>query len=101
MATNKSNTKKVALTTEQKPATKKAAKPKAEAQAKPPRKASKAEMILNLLRRPTGATSAELMKATGWQAHSVRGYLSGTIGKTMGLELKSAKNDVGERIYSL
>jgi hypothetical protein len=41
------------------------------------------------------------MKATGWQAHSVRGFLSGTVSKRMGLNLVSAKRDDGERRYSL
>ena len=40
------------------------------------------------------------MVATGWQAHSVRGFLSGTLGKKMGLKLDSAKRD-GERVYSI
>ncbi|MEP7367202.1 MAG: DUF3489 domain-containing protein [Acidobacteriota bacterium] len=60
----------------------------------------KAEMLV-LLQRPGGATLAELMKTTGWQAHSVRGFLSGTIGKKMGLKLSSAKNEAGERVYSI
>ena len=39
------------------------------------------------------------MKATGWQAHSVRGFLSGTVGKKMGLTVASAKGQDGERSY--
>src|SRR5205807_3747930 len=49
----------------------------------------KAAKILELLKRPGGATSKELMKATGWQPHSVRGFLSGTVGKKMGLTVTS------------
>jgi hypothetical protein len=41
------------------------------------------------------------MRATGWLAHSVRGYLSGTVSKRMGLKLVSAKNEDGERRYSV
>ena len=41
------------------------------------------------------------MKATGWQPHSVRGFLSGTIGKKMGLVVRSTKGDSGERSYSI
>ena len=65
------------------------------------RDGSKAAKILDLLKRPEGATLKELMKATGWQAHSVRGFLSGTIGKKMGLKVASTKNEEGERIYSI
>jgi hypothetical protein len=41
------------------------------------------------------------MKATGWQPHSVRGFLSGTVGKKMGLAVSSAKGEDGERAYSV
>jgi hypothetical protein len=41
------------------------------------------------------------MKATGWQAHSVRGFISGTLGKKMGLTVTSTKREDGERNYSL
>jgi Protein of unknown function (DUF3489) len=65
------------------------------------RPGSKAEKILALLKRSKGATLKELMKATGWQAHSVRGFLSGMVGKKMGLNVASAKTDDGERTYSV
>ena len=65
------------------------------------RDGSKAAKILDLLKRPGGATAKELMKATGWQPHSVRGYLSGTIRKKMGLDVTSTKGDDGERSYSI
>jgi hypothetical protein len=41
------------------------------------------------------------MKATGWQSHSVRGFLSGTLGKKMGLKIESSKTNDGERVYCL
>ena len=41
------------------------------------------------------------MKATGWQAHSVRGFLSGTVGKKLGLTVTSTKVEDGERTYSI
>jgi hypothetical protein len=63
------------------------------------RDGSKTAEILDLLKRPAGATAKELMKATGWQPHSVRGFLSGTVGKKMGLTVMSAKNEAGERTY--
>jgi hypothetical protein len=65
------------------------------------RKGSKTEKVLELLKRPNGATLAELMKATSWQAHSVRGFLSGTVGKKLGFKLESTKAEDGERTYSL
>src|SRR4051812_27711855 len=43
----------------------------------------------------------EIMRATGWQAHSVRGFISGTVGKKMGLRVASTKSDNGERTYSI
>ena len=46
-------------------------------------------------------TLAQLMKATGWQAHSVRGFLSGALGKKMGLKIESQKQENGERAYSV
>ena len=65
------------------------------------REGSKTATILELLKRPGGATSKELQKATGWQPHSVRGFLSGTIGKKMGLTVTSTKGEDGERNYSI
>jgi hypothetical protein len=62
---------------------------------------SKTAKVLDLLRRPDGATLKELMKLTGWQAASVRGFLSGTIGKKMGLKVLSTKGDDRERAYSI
>jgi Protein of unknown function (DUF3489) len=65
------------------------------------RAGSKTSHMLDLLKRPGGATSKELMKATGWLPHSVRGFLSGTVGKKMGLTVISIKSDDGERTYSV
>ena len=65
------------------------------------RNGSKKAEILALLRRPQGATLAEIMAATGWQAHSVRGFISGSLGKKMGLSVASAKREDGERVYQL
>ena len=65
------------------------------------REGTKAAKVLALLRRPDGATLKELMKATGWQPHSVRGFLSGAVGKKMGLTLESTKAEDGDRNYSI
>ena len=65
------------------------------------RDGSKAATVLELLKKPDGATLAELMKATGWQAHSVRGFLSGTVGKKLGLTVTSAKSEDGVRSYTV
>ena len=62
---------------------------------------SKSATILELLKRPGGASSAELQKATSWQPHSVRGFLSGTVGKKMGLTVVSAKMEDGGRKYTI
>jgi hypothetical protein len=65
------------------------------------REGSTAAKILDLLKRPEGATLAAIMKATDWQAHSVRGFISGTLGKKMGLKVTSTKDEGGARIYSI
>jgi hypothetical protein len=78
---------------------KKAAKPERKAAA--PRAESKGAQILALIRRPKGATLSELAKLTGWQNHSIRGFLSGTVGKKMELTVESVKREDGERVYSL
>jgi hypothetical protein len=65
------------------------------------RQGSKTEKVLDLLKRSGGVTTKELIKATGWQPHSVRGFLSGTVGKKMGLAVTSTKSEDGERSYSV
>ena len=64
------------------------------------REGNKTAAILDLLKRPGGATAKELLKATGWQPHSLR-FISGTLGKKMGLTVTSAKGENGERSYSV
>jgi hypothetical protein len=63
------------------------------------KQATKAERILALLRRSQGATIAELTKSTGWQAHSIRGFLAGTLKRKMRLKLKSERLEGKERRY--
>ena len=61
---------------------------------------SKKETVLALLKRKNGASIAELAKATGWQDHSVRGFLSGTVRKKLALNLVVTQKE-GARRYSL
>ena len=65
------------------------------------RDGSKKAEVLGLLQRKGGATLAQIMKATGWQAHSVRGFISGALGKKMGLTVDSVRREDGERVYSI
>ena len=65
------------------------------------REGSKTAAVVALLERKGGATLAEIMKATGWQAHSVSGFISGTLGKKMGRTVESTKREDGERLYQL
>ncbi len=48
---------------------------------------SAGELIISMVRRPQGATLPELMDATGWQNHSIRGYISNIMRKDMGLPI--------------
>lgn len=61
--------------------------------------ATKSQAVLKMLRTAKGASIAELMKATSWQAHSVRGYLSGAVKKKLGLSLISEVGKDGVRRY--
>lgn len=60
---------------------------------------TKLEILVSLLSRPEGADIAEMMAATGWLSHSVRGALAGAL-KKRGLQIESAKAD-GRRVYRL
>jgi hypothetical protein len=65
------------------------------------RKGSKTAKILALLERSGGATMKQLMKATSWQSHSVRGFLSGVVSKKMGVKVRSTQDESGERRYAV
>jgi hypothetical protein len=59
----------------------------------------KAEVVA-MMRRAKGVTLAEIMEHTGWQAHTVRGFVS-IQGSKGGLKIESSKNDAGERVYRI
>jgi hypothetical protein len=61
---------------------------------------SKQYGVVAMLRRPEGATVDEVVSATGWQRHTVRGVFSGTLKKKLGLTLASAKEERG-RVYRI
>ena len=65
----------------------------------PIRPGTKLAALVVALRRPQGATSLQLMLATGWQPHTVRGAISGMLRKKLGLNVGRAHNDSGERVY--
>jgi hypothetical protein len=61
---------------------------------------TKQEAVLGMLRQPKGATIAAIMEATGWQKHSVRGFLAGVVRKRLQLKLGSRTVD-GNRVYQV
>lgn len=67
----------------------------------PVRPGTKLAALVMALRRPQGATSLQLMLATGWQPHTVRGAISGMLRKKLGLNVVLAHNDTGERVYKV
>ena len=95
-ATSNSTQKQRAVATQKKPSSGQQAGGKAKLRAV--RDTSKLGAVVTLLRRKEGATIDQLVKATGWQAHSVRGAISGAIKKKLGLAIASTKTD-GVRTY--
>ncbi len=65
------------------------------------RSTTKTDQILVFLRQPKGASIAELMQVTSWQAHSVRGFLSGTVKKKLGLNVVSELDAKMQRRYRI
>jgi hypothetical protein len=78
----------------------KKAKPGPAKEASAPRAESKGAKILEIIGRPKGATLAEIVKATDWQKHSIRGFLS-TAAKKHNLKIESTKTEGGDRVYQI
>ncbi|MFN3311929.1 MAG: DUF3489 domain-containing protein [Hyphomonas sp.] len=66
-----------------------------------PRVGTKQAMLIEMLQNPSGATMAEIVAATGWQAHTARGAMSGALGKKLGLTVTSAKEEGRGRVYRI
>ena len=71
-----------------------------EPKAKKPEPSSKQSRVIAMLRSPSGTTIAAVMKVTGWQQHSVRGFFAGVVRKRLELKLASKKVE-GERVYRI
>ena len=65
------------------------------------RTGTKQALLISMLLRPQGVSMQEIVAATGWQAHSARGALSGALGKKLGLVVVSAKEDARGRVYRI
>ena len=65
------------------------------------RDGTKQALVIEMLRRPEGATLAEIVEATSWASHTTRGFLAGAIKKKLGLTIESTKDDARGRIYRL
>jgi len=111
MSTEETTTKAQPAATKNAKASKKPAKAKKAATPKKTAKAtkakgaaklgSKAAIVLELMKRKEGTTLAEIAKATDWQNHTVRGFVSGHVTKKLGLEVESTKGEAGERTYRI
>jgi len=62
---------------------------------------SKQAQVIAMLKRPDGATVAQICEATGWQQHTVRGTFAGAFKKKLGLDINSTKEAGGERVYRI
>ena len=65
------------------------------------RSGTKQATLISMLRAPDGATIEEIMTATGWQSHTIRGAIAGALKKKLGLEVISEKDDARGRVYRL
>ena len=65
------------------------------------REGTKQALVIKMLRRPEGATIAEIVEATNWASHTTRGFFAGALKKKLGLDLASEKDEVRGRVYKL
>jgi hypothetical protein len=91
---------KAATRRKSKPIPRPRAKAASTREAKPVKAETKRDQVLALLRRPGGVSISAMAKATGWQKHSVRGFLAGTVRGKLGLNVESEKRD-GQRTYRI
>lgn len=83
------------------PATDTPTAPEAAPKARTPREGTKQAKLIAMLRAPDGATIEEIMAATGWLGHTVRGAMAGALKKKLGLEVTSDKVEGRGRVYKL
>ena len=78
-------------------------KPEAPKQAKAQRRkrATKQSMLIDMIKRDEGASISQIVEATGWQPHTVRGAISGALKKKLGLAVTSTKSETGGRVYRI
>jgi hypothetical protein len=93
-----SKSAKKQLTVSSATASKLARQPESDRKTKKANRASKQSQVIAILQSPKGATIEAIVKATGWQQHSVRGFLAGVVRKRLKLRLDSKLAD-GERVY--
>jgi hypothetical protein len=95
------NTGLAAIGIEAEPQKTKAPKPelKSASAERKTREGTKQTLVIEMLRRPEGATIAEIVEATGWQSHTVRGVMAGALKRKLGLVINSEMDDARGRIY--
>jgi hypothetical protein len=65
------------------------------------REGTKQALVIEMLRRKEGATIAEIVEATGWASHTIRGFFAGALKKKLGLTISSGKDEARGRVYKL
>lgn len=83
------------------PAPDSSTEPEAAPKTRTPREGTKQATLIAMLRAPDGATIEEIMAATGWQSHTVRGAMAGALKKKLGLEVTSEKVENRGRVYRI